>query len=161
MENKYFVPLIEDIRIGYECESYEWSMDEAGIPELNYDRWVKTILSGDRVGTILKYGVRGFRTPYLSKEILEADGWKEVDGDEYLFGRGVSFFFEKKFGKIPEAGSTDAPFKIIMRYDSVVNHMALQYVGEKGYENFQQQIFSGFCKDANTLKYILRLLNIK
>ncbi len=35
MENKYFIPKIEDIRVGYECE----------IQVYGEDRWLKTIFS--------------------------------------------------------------------------------------------------------------------
>lgn len=38
-KQKYFTPIDEDIRIGYELEFHNWSIDEAGVPELNYDRW--------------------------------------------------------------------------------------------------------------------------
>ena len=76
MQEKYYTPSIEDIRVGYECESHEWCSDELGISELNYDRWVRTTLNNSRVETIVKYGIKGIRVPYLTKEQIESEEWK-------------------------------------------------------------------------------------
>src|SRR6187431_1971729 len=78
----YFTPQIEDIRVGYECEI---------CPNLGYDdRWIPTVgkceeIPGNGVKSCnldeLTYdclidGHIGIRVPYLTKEQIEAEGWK-------------------------------------------------------------------------------------
>lgn len=79
MENKYFIPEISDLRVGYEGEYHNSSIDEAGVKELNYDRWEKTILDKHNIITMLTYGIKTFRVPYLTKEQIEAEGWSHIN----------------------------------------------------------------------------------
>ena len=66
----YFVPDIEDIRVGYECE-----IKPTGSEELD---WMPYVINGD---TAFKYyktkgkGATSIRVPYLTKEQIEAEGW--------------------------------------------------------------------------------------
>ena len=69
MENKYFTPDIKDLRLNYKCE-------------LNIDHykndsdWVEfTIFDPQDLSTFIK-DVTQLRVPYLTKEQIEADGWK-------------------------------------------------------------------------------------
>ena len=63
----YFVPDIEDIRVGYECE-----IKPTGSEELD---WMPYVINGD---TAFKYyktkgkGATSIRVPYLTKEQIEA-----------------------------------------------------------------------------------------
>ena len=91
MENKYFTPSVEDIRVGYEGEYHNWSMDEAGVDELNYNRWEKATLNKGNVETMLKYGIGEFRVPYLTKEQIEAEGWEDMIGYLYKNYRRLNF----------------------------------------------------------------------
>jgi hypothetical protein len=61
MENdKYFTPDIEDLRVGYEC-----------------DLLGSKIVIEDRHDLDLSFD-HPLRTPYLTKEQIEAEGWKET-----------------------------------------------------------------------------------
>lgn len=79
MENKYYTPSVEDIHVGYEGQYHNVCMDERGKKEFNYDRWDTTILSKINVEIMLKYGINSFRTPYLTREQIEKEGWIKVD----------------------------------------------------------------------------------
>lgn len=72
MENKYFRPDIEDIRIGYECELEDVMPSKDPYTKhimTNYDtREVKKLLAENAI-----------RTPYLTKEQLETEGWECTD----------------------------------------------------------------------------------
>lgn len=135
MENKYFTPDISDIRVGYELESHNISMDELGVPELNYDRWEKRILKQIDVGYFMKYGIRGgIRVPYLTKEQIEAEGW------ECIYDDGSTLNFKRPYHELtfwPEPS-----YNI--------------YLKEEGTQNG----YGGECKDINTFRYICKLLNI-
>lgn len=73
MENKYYTPDIEDIRVGYECERMKkWSQNEKG----KYEEWEVFKFPVDTMVIILKDSLKQFRTPYLTKEQIEAEGWK-------------------------------------------------------------------------------------
>ena len=84
----YFVPDIEDIRVGYECE-----IKPTGSEELD---WMPYVINGD---TAFKYyktkgkGATSIRVPYLTKEQIEAEGWvfdKIYLGDVYYKRLGYS-----------------------------------------------------------------------
>ena len=141
MENKYFTPDIEDIRVGYEGEYHNWSMDEAGIPELNYDRWEKAILNKSNVEIMLKYGIKGFRVPYLTKEQIEAEGWNKNDISPNLIK------------KIDE----DSYYSVSLNkdYNIVITKCFIN-----GWSWVWQPFYSGECKDINTFRYICKLLGI-
>lgn len=141
-ENQYFIPSIEDIRVGYEIESHEWSMDEAGEPELNYDRWVKKILDKNDVQNILKYGMRSVRVPYLTKEQIEAEGWK-------ITGREVK----------PPPYEVDWINAKKGEHTLWIN-LAMHKVMHLGISDKIYNVFRGQCKDINTFRYICKLLNI-
>ena len=98
MENKYFTPSVEDIRVGYEGEYHNWSMDDAGVDELNYNRWEKATLNKGNVETMLKYGIGEFRVPYLTKERIEAEGWEDMIG--YLYKNYRRLNFNSKTNKL-------------------------------------------------------------
>lgn len=62
---KYFVPEISDIRVGYECE-----YNPTG------DLWVKALLNKNSDFSFLFS--KPIRTLYLTKEQIEAEGWKFI-----------------------------------------------------------------------------------
>lgn len=142
IENKYYTPSIEDLHVGYEIESHECSMDERGVPELNYDRWVKMPLDKSYLTTILKYGLRGIRVLYLTQQQIEDEGWtySHTNFNDWVFKKGIytfQYLYDKKAGYISEI--TDPH-------------------GYGGEENFV--IFRGNCKSINEFKQIQKLLGI-
>ena len=80
MERKYYIPKIEDIKIGLEVEYFNSSRDETENPEFNYDRWESAILNRGLVENFMKYGIgKGVRIKYLTKEDIESFGFIETD----------------------------------------------------------------------------------
>lgn len=84
MENKHFTPEIKDLRVGYECEMKVY----------NEDRWVKLVFGNLDFSTVLdrdkdgKYSVPDcIKTPYLTKEQIESEGWKHIGGQLISVGR--------------------------------------------------------------------------
>jgi hypothetical protein len=107
MENKYYIPNIEDIRVGYYGEYNNWGIDERG---LNFNVWDEAILSKINVEVFLKYGIKNFRVPFLTKEQIEAEGWTvmntgginpgQMDG-RYVFSKGNYFLiWEEKYNRV-------------------------------------------------------------
>ena len=143
---EYFTPDIEDIRVGYECE-------------INTDRnarhgdsdWNHIIIDGD-----LYHGfgvdLSRLRVPYLTKEQIEAEGWK-------LKGITVDIWWEKE-GYFEINNWTSR--KIVMHY-GMKGHVGYNdcrlyiYAEDMGDEHM---LFEGECKDINTFRYICKLLKI-
>lgn len=79
MENKYFVPQIEDFRIGYE---YEFQ----GIPK----GWHKMIFSEENSLKTMKFNIENLkdtiRVPFLTKEQIEKEGYtvEDLNNDKYI-----------------------------------------------------------------------------
>lgn len=80
-ETKYFKPKLEDLYVGYEFESHTWCSDMIGDPALNYDRWETVSLTATHLRTILEYGVKHVRVPYLTFERLISEGWEPLEED--------------------------------------------------------------------------------
>jgi len=138
MENKYFTPDIEDIRIGYECELFlpikDWFKPE---------KWKRFKISKNGYNRIGPYGgdlseldevcnlvsLYQARTPYLTKEQIEAEGWIDGKKDNYKL-----------------LAST-------VTYDDRIEYPLHIMKGD-------MTIFYGDCKDINTFRYILKLLKI-
>lgn len=137
---QYFTPDIEDIRVGYECEhrftdKQEWQ--KLVIKPTADIQYLKDICDGV-IG-----GAGGLRTPYLTKEQIEAEGWEfvritpnkifiELNKDRWDLDYNVKTYTLK---------ITDRP-----RNDC--------YECESGI------VFEGECKDINTFRYICKLLGI-
>lgn len=135
---KYFTPSIEDIRVGYECESHETSFDrDRPGPEYNYDRWVPCRLSLDDVIYILSYqknklGGNGLRVPYLTQEQIESENWGYMGG-HYI--------------------KNEWSLQVWNWRDSI-----WLYINELDVE--ENIIYWGECKDINTFRQIMKLLGI-
>jgi hypothetical protein len=87
MENsKYCTPTIEEIKVGFELQYHNFSIDEAGIPELNYDRWDTTTLNENNVKVFMEYGIKGgIRVKHLDREDIESLGWKLTKDRDFEF----------------------------------------------------------------------------
>lgn len=151
MENKYFKPSIEDIKIGYELEFHNFSMDELGISELNYDRWDSTILNKGHVKTFMEYGVgNGVRVSFLTKEQIEAEGWN------FTHQYNSTLDFETK--DIRNADTSGG----FLHYD-ISTHILEIITKDGGYNSDGPNIsrkYKGLCKCINQFRTILKLLNI-
>jgi hypothetical protein len=125
MENKYFTPDIEDMHAGYECEL------------LIYAKWepntIKPYTALKSVVKCIKDQV--IRVPYLTKEQIEAEGWKLLSEDKYL-----------QFIK---------PDYSISYVEKL--HLLIVIALEEKQSDVK---YSGTCKDINTFRKIIKLLGI-
>ena len=140
---EYFTPDIEDIRVGYECEVlYAHNTTKYG--GKTYDKWEPYIFEIQGVDQVDKCLVLDdkYRTPYLTKEQIEAEGWeitaREVKAPPYE----VDWINAKK-------GEHTLWINLAMHKSM---HMG---ISDKIYN-----VFRGQCKDINTFRYICKLLNI-
>lgn len=128
MENKYFTPDMECFHIGYECEISTPTIWKSGkfpeILELNSEL--------DEFGkdSLMKAAHAILRVPYITKEQIEAEGWKHYNNNCFeLNPRWFCLWY-------PE-----------------MNRLEI-------YDNENENNFSGKCKDINTFRKICKLLEI-
>lgn len=132
MKNKYFTPDIENLCIGYECEinNIHGKWESITITFTNSNSFYKTDLAEVCLLVEDKY----VRVPYLTKEQIEAEGWKPEKS--YFRKNNLYLFFENNELEI-EFGE---PFT----WDA--SDSDVRYKGE--------------CKDINTFRLIQKLLGI-
>ena len=127
----YFTPHIEDIRVSYE---YEYSLGTNDGP------WNKVIIkSGLDIDDFINDKSNNIpqRVPYLTKEQIEAEGWRLAVGEDYH----VTLF---RMGKYTLGYNWEKETLKIVTFEANCNIL-----------------YNGECKDINTLRYITKLLNIK
>jgi hypothetical protein len=143
MENKYFTPDIEDFYVGYEFETKMYGED---------DTWVKCIYSKPTDELFCKdsddniWVNDSLRVPYLTKEQIEAEGWKQ----EFVYPQGASIMIFGKLNKgyelmLPAEDHYIVITKVWTLFDDQVK---------------RDDIFKGECKDINTFRKITKLLKI-
>jgi hypothetical protein len=133
-KNSYFTPNIEDMRVGYECEANPKFYSE------QEDVWSPIIMKGIGQEVIHYHSLGVYRTPYLTKEQIEAEGWKiKTDNNN-----GVIDFEKTNYLLL----SWNYTLKIIEINDG------------KTTTRFDNQLYRGQCKDINTFRYICKLLGI-
>lgn len=136
-DDKYYVPDIEDFRIGYE---YEKSNDE------NKSEWRVEIKDWDFEGLDFYLREGMIRVPYLSQEQIENEGWIEVilSGD-FIDGSNL------KVDMIRMKKNTEYE-PLLLTYNLKTKMMEIG--------NVRDILFSGECKDINTFRWICKLLKI-
>jgi hypothetical protein len=136
MENKYFTPEISDLYIGYECEK---NCNIIGAHSTEVEQvWLSYTIHYDRDFTNIESDIVDYRVPYLTKEQIEAEGWKETSKYKY----------EKIDSNITSYYGADHYLWIM--------HPATTVSGERYLANS----FKGHCKDINTFRKIIKLLGI-
>lgn len=146
--NKYYTPSIEDIRVGYECEikplnsEYDWlpaklkhekGYNGEGLYNIN-PFWYSVI---DKDGFPVKAIINDLsqvRTPYLTKEQIEAEGW-EIVQENYCVKN------QYRLSLLPNN----------MIHISVTNVSTVN----------MKTLFIGNCPSINEFRTICKLLNIK
>jgi hypothetical protein len=139
MENKYFVPDIEDLHVGYELETEVHDF-------LKGFSWESVIIDVDTISSVCKsYKHIKVRVPYLTKEQLEAEGWKEykLNDNEQAFGLYKKSGYNLRF------------------YENNIYCFSELMVGRGMEDCWDKILYEGECKDINTFRKICKLLNIK
>ena len=143
--NEYFTPDIEDIRVGYECEIQDYK-----------ERWECTKAKDDMWGDFAALiDSNKIRVPYLTKEQIEAAGWK-LSFDFSTLGPAHSMDFEK--GDVWK----DAGRGAFLSWNPHSNIIKIT-TSDTGYNQDgpnHSVKFKGECKDINTFRYICKLLGI-
>lgn len=137
MENKYYTPEIEDLRVGYICEMRQKDIWEP------YKVQNNDCLSDFR-------NMDGIRTQYLTREQIEAEGWafKYEAGDTQYFTSGVPW---KDDGR-----------ERFLDYRPITNILKITTT-DKGYnqDGPNHSIkFHGKCSSINEFRTICKLLHI-
>lgn len=142
MENNYYTPELSDLYIGYECETAPKPSLILG--ELLYTPYV---ITGEYpIGNHFKYGI--IRTPYLTKEQIEAEGWKLLEDDD-----GQLMFEGKRFLGI--SPSEDNHYRVNY-YTDTKSLLVWRY-----YANGHEDVyFDGNCPSINEFRKITKLLGI-
>ena len=162
---KYYTPEISDIKIGYECEIKDVTFDLNSIIPNNTiikkqkDRthyWIKGTIKewSDKESTNLLF-TSGFysimisnnsiRTPYLTKEQIEAEGWK-LPG---IVKENTIIAYLKKEDII-----------YIMNYEKSILRIT-KLLRKENTNLLDEQLYKGTCPSINEFKTICKLLNIK
>lgn len=147
---QYYTPSIEDIRVGYECERYSgygshvtndrshedwWKPFQ--IKETDYYSHVEGGCEMDDIFGDLKNN--RLRTPYLTKEQIENEGWVVVndEGENYIL-------FAKKDWSLT-----------FWEYDGTSVRIEI-YFGD--FETDVPENFKGDCPSINELRKIVKLV---
>lgn len=141
---EYFTPLIEDIRVGYECELLRDPSKD--VSEQEWMPFTFKRLSLPAYCTEkgqFELTTQSLRVPYLTKEQVEAEGWKityrEIKPNPYK----VDWINAKKGD-----------------YDLWIN-LALHDKMHLGVDRTKWGIlYRGQCKDINTFRQICKLLGV-
>ena len=152
MENKYFVPEISDLRVGYECEIYEQSTNKL-IKKIEWHP-VKVIIGNSEYGKsvainrIPKYLKQDkIRVPYLTKETIESEGWRIHDLQKEIKDKNCFLFYKKV---------NEETFIMVFDQSDSCKRIGIHQEVLK----IPVKHFSGTCKDINTLRQIQKLLGI-
>ena len=157
MENKYFIPNIEDLHIGYDCEIYNqyssklikkvgWHSVKVNCsPEMS--KYVGILQCKKLIKT------QHIRVPYLTKEQIEAEGWEYVKNTNKV-DVDICHIFNKNnymLGWFPLINK----IVLLVRDPSKAfdkNGVLVEYNNTERY--------TGQCKDINTFKKLTKLLEI-
>jgi hypothetical protein len=137
MENKYFTPDIENLCIGYECEinNTHGKWESITITFTNSNSFYKTDLAEVCLLVEDKY----IRVPYLTKEQIEAEGWKHDERYD-----DVKHFYINELHLTLYIG--------YLKEEIIYHHISIFHGGGI--------MFRGECKDINTFRKIIKLLKI-
>jgi hypothetical protein len=140
MKQQYFTPDISDIRVGYECEEGSWDIKN------DVRNWHPFVWKKDKPAEDLEGYT--FRTPYLTKEQIEAEGWKYMDKYTIEGSSELRCVFQKNNHWLSAFFKEGVPTINIIPINPVKS------------EFFEQVRYVGGCKSINEFRTIIKLLNI-
>jgi len=149
-QNKYFTPNIEDMRVGYECEANPKFYSE------QEDVWSPIIMKGIGQEVIHYHSLGVYRTPYLTKEQIEAEGWKPANTgglERGCMNGRCAFTKGNYFLIIPSEPNTKLGDRIEIVMADVLKDEYHEWTSNG-------RMYIGQCKDINTFRYICKLLGI-
>lgn len=150
MENKYFTPDIEDIYIGYECESLGTEWHPITISLLSFVEPFWLIQKDEKPKTILDHLTdKKLRVSYLTKEQIEAEGWELIQ----IYPKGACIF---------QKGTKEEGCELTCDFtEHRVHFTKLYFYGlDNEYTRTKLTWSSLECKDINTFRKIIKLLRI-
>ena len=108
MENKYYLPKIEELHIGFECE-----IDQSEINK-NF-KWCEYVIGTDYENITIARAVsevnkNGIRVKYLDRQDIESFGFKVEKDDEYA----GEYYFSKENSIIGKFLTEDKKYNIEM-----------------------------------------------
>ena len=142
MENNYYTPELSDLHIGYECEvkiGEEW--EKTNLTDSIQFPHVELRLSQGRL-----------RTPYLTKEQIEAEGWKFLHISQDLwFEKEGDFDFDNFYTS-----------KLTMHYGpkSHIGYSDLRLTIIADDRGLDYKLFEGMCPSINEFRKITKLIRI-
>lgn len=151
MTEKYYTPKLEDIHIGYECQI---NFHAEPLKESQYTNWNNYIITPKLIkqekleGGGYSLGVVGellfdtkmdhFRTLYLTKEQVIAEGWEDITYDEKL---EEGWLFEKD--------------TLHIRYFIPTSRIGIAGTGKD-----KKWYYNGTCNSINEFRKIIKLLGL-
>ncbi len=147
MDDKYFIPDIEDIRIGYELEKGILRLKPPQPSKETYiECWERFIIKDrDDIMQILTHLPGNIiRVPYLTKEQIEAEGWEVID--------------DKNPAKFKHPVEVD----VQVVYDFENHYLWITIPAEivKEKIKYRANKYAGYCKSINEFRYISKLLQL-
>lgn len=139
--SKYYTPDISDLFVGYECEFLEDPSQEKWTPFV-----FKNISSEPEHGWSIT--MSSVRTPYLTKEQIEKEGWEETENNYVRVWGGYSF---KKRNMSLRFSPTEGLLIINIDFSRETTH-------PMGYPD--DSMFKGKCPSINEFRKICKLLGI-
>jgi hypothetical protein len=134
MENKYFTPDIEDIHVGYECELLMNTNVSILNPTSNAPEFKPFIFEKNKIELLIEL-YDSIRVPYLTKEQIEAEGWK------FDYNLGDFDYYIKTVN--------NTEYELEFCYKERIN-----------INIWKRTLYHGECKDINTFRKIIKLLEI-
>ena len=154
MENKYFVPEISDIHIGYECEK---KCNIIGAHSTEVEQvWLNYTIHYDKDFTNIENDIVDYRVPYLTNQQIEAEGWTYYQNiPDMVVPEGyIEYYKDVEW------------FKVVISISETSHYLDVQKVFQNvqignELQEFRNTIYNGECKDINTFRLIQKLLGIK
>ena len=150
---EYFTPTIKELHVGYQCELY--CKDEG---------WVPCTMSVSTLEDV-DDGWEQIRTPFLTKEQIEAEGWEEVSV-QHRWGSSTYYKLIKEItiededqeytGREYRLSCTFKPNALLF----IDKHP--MYYGKTHYDGYAcTQIFQGKISSINEFRTLMKWIGIK
>ena len=161
-EQKYYLPDIEDLYVGYQCEmkysKYNEMMDVTLTKDMIGDytgQWNDIRYAIEHQDTIDRHHIE-VRTKYLDSQDIESEGWVYKWVDTEIFG------LEKQYTKTLEIDETTGKFTLMHCTDENRTINVYVKMEDRDYETEDgDRIYNGQCKSKNELRKLMTWLQIK